>query len=236
MKTKLIAYIKLVRLKDIFSFFPVLVILGFLTTGTQIISDSILATIGLFLVVLTAFAINDIEDAEDDALDPEKVHRNPISAKLISQKEAYLFFWFLSFLAFAILIEINLTLGIFGVFLHLVGFIYSYKPIRLKSKAFVDVLSHCFFLAAAQIIFYGLLPGSRYGIEALCATLGVAFFSIGGDLFNEIRDWEVDRKVGLNNTASKLGLKVTQNLEKSFKYLGIALVVMSVILTILKVI
>ncbi len=45
--------------------------------------------------------INDVEDAPDDALNPEKVHRNPVSAGLLTPRTARLISFIVALIALA---------------------------------------------------------------------------------------------------------------------------------------
>jgi 4-hydroxybenzoate polyprenyltransferase len=60
---------------------------------------------------------------------------------------------------------------------------------------------------------------------SILVLVGVMVYSIGGDLWNEYRDFEDDQKEGLRNTAAVLGKKRTKLFSKLLPLIGIAAVV-----------
>ena len=208
------AVIDLTRIFEYYGSCILLTLFGVFVAG---ISDSssyghitkpLLAVIANLMSFAFAFMINDIEDAEDDALDPVKVNRNPVSAKRISKRTAYMITAITAALSLAIYASINLYAFVFGSASIILGFIYSWKKVRLKSYPIVDVISHALFLAAL-----GFLVGvstnvltSNFRYIAL-AGVSLFVFSIFEDLRNELRDYEVDSLAKLKNTAQILKLK-----------------------------
>src|SRR3989344_3650588 len=73
--------------------FPVpLTVLGAIiasANGAVLDSKLIYVVLANVATVSYAFMINDIEDAEDDALDTKKAKRNPISAGRVGRDDAY---------------------------------------------------------------------------------------------------------------------------------------------------
>lgn len=225
-------FYKLTRVRTIMDFYPFLILFGILSTRTYINLLSIILSISILLLLVAAFVINDVEDAEDDAKDPKKVNRNPISPGIIKKSEGYIFYFGLNILALLPLIFINLHLLTLGLVTAIVGYIYSCKPLRLKSRPLVDVLSHGFFLAGAQVLMFGLLPVSVFDNKTILTFIGLYLFSMGGDLYNELRDWVVDREVGLKNSSSFLGYNPTRFLSYSLYLLGILLITIATYLII----
>ena len=159
------------------------------------------------------FMINDVEDAEDDALDAKKQKRNPISAKRISKRTAQVTTFTVGFMSLIFYSFFDLRVFIYGSLGLLLGFLYSYKRIRLKSKPVVDLTSHGIFLALVYFltaISLGDTLPSFYHI--LWLGIPIYFLSVLGDISNEIRDYTVDRKAGLRNTASFINLQHFQHL------------------------
>lgn len=223
-KTKLFAYYRLTRIRVIMDFYPFLIIFGILSTRTYINVLSIITSISILLLLLGSFVINDVEDAEDDAKDPKKVKRNPISAGVLTKQQGYIFYFSLNLIALIPLLLINLNIFLAGLATAVVGYLYSCLPIRFKSRPIVDVLSHGFFLAGAEVLIFALLPNSIFDTKALLVFTGLYLFSMGGDLYNEVRDWVVDREVGLKNTASILGYNLARYVCYTFYGLGIILI------------
>ena len=90
MKQGVMGIIQLSRFKEFTSFVIITTLLGALsgrgTFGWQL--AAVLAA--NWFAVAFAFMINDIEDATDDAINPSKVNRNPISAGLLPGRTAWL--------------------------------------------------------------------------------------------------------------------------------------------------
>jgi len=233
-KTKIIGFYKLTRVRTIMEFYPFLIMFGFISTRTYINLMSITVSISLLLLLIASFVINDIEDSEDDAKDPKKVKRNPISAGIITKNEGYTFFVAINLLALLPLLFINTAIVLAGFLTAVVGYVYSASPLRLKSRPIVDVLSHGFFLAGAQIIIFALLPNNIADNKTLLTFLGIYLFSMGGDLYNEVRDWVVDRKVGLKNSASFLGFNLARYTSYSFYVVGVLMILISTTLILLQ--
>jgi len=227
---KLLAYYQLTRLGEIFESFPIVIVLAIIAARITLNWEVVTATIANLCIWLTAFSINDINDAEDDALDPDKVNRNPISAKRLTKAEGYFLLNILIVITLVIILLTNKKVLVFGIFTLVVCLLYSMKPIRLKARPIIDTISHAFFLAAAQVIFFGFLPGATFDYLTISMATALFIFSIGGDLYNEVRDWEVDRKVGLNNTASILGYKMAALMANLFRIIGVIIVIISVAL------
>jgi 4-hydroxybenzoate polyprenyltransferase len=233
MKQKLIAFYKLSRVKSIMEFYPIVMIIGVFVAKAPINMQTISLIIANFFIILSSFVVNDIADADDDALDPAKINRNPISAGLISKFEANIFLALIILLALVTLILSGLSSFTFGAIILSVGLFYSLLPFRLKARPIIDVLSHSFFLGSAEIYIFTTVYGSINDISTIFVVLGVFIVSAAGDLHNEYRDWEVDRQVGLQNSASFLGIDLTKKLNKGFNILGVALITVGLILRVI---
>ena len=206
---KLYGVYKLSRIETIVSFVLFLTVLGAFISGQSINPLKLfLIFLANLLSVTFAFMINDAEDADDDAMDLKKKKRNPVSAGLLSKKDAYI----ASFSTAAAALLLYLFAGFSalgaGISLIICGFLYSWKEIRFKNIAWADFISHGFFLSAG-ILLASYLAFRHFSVEILPAFIGTWMFSMSGDLYNEIRDFAVDRKSKLKNTAHFLGMKKT---------------------------
>lgn len=234
-KTKLLGYYKLTRVKTIMEFYPFLVIFGLLGSRAYVNLLSIVTAISILLLLVGSFIINDVEDAEDDAKDPKKVNRNPISAGILTKSQGYIFYLIINAIALIPLLTINLNVFLVGVLTAVVGYCYSCLPLRFKSRPIIDVLSHGFFLAGAEILIFALLPKSVWDYKTLITFVGLYLFSMGGDLYNEVRDWVVDREVGLKNSASILGFNLTRYTSYTFYAVGVILITAASVLIVFKI-
>ncbi|MBZ0310654.1 MAG: UbiA family prenyltransferase [Anaerolineae bacterium] len=165
-----------------------------------------------FLAMSYAFMINDIEDSEDDKLNPERGAKNAVSAGEISKSAA----WAAALAAAVIALALYALAGhgalISGLLILMISHFYSWKPVRLKALPVVDILSHVMMLSTllmlAAYFIYADTPGKAWPM-----IISVTLFSAYGQLYNQIRDYEEDRAAGLKNTASFLGKRLTMALS-----------------------
>lgn len=170
----------------------------------------LLVMVANFLTVTFAFMINDIEDAPDDAKNVHSAKRNPIANGSLDIRTAWA--------ACVVVVVAALILYAIGGWIVLVvgginlllSFLYSWKPVRLKSSTTgLDIVSHTLMLG-------GLLPLAGYFIYStefhpaivmmvLACTLGSAY----GQLYNQLRDYETDKEVGIVNVSIRLGERLT---------------------------
>jgi 4-hydroxybenzoate polyprenyltransferase len=167
-----------------------------------------LVLVANWLAVGFAFMFNDIEDAVDDARDPAKIHRNPVSAGKISPLLAY----FITFCVALIAGTLYFFLGLIPFFLGLtclfLGVVYSWKKIRLKRFPVLDLLSHVLMLAGLQLLCAYTLYSPITATRWIAPFIVVVSISMYGELFNEVRDLEGDRKAGLKHTAALVGERI----------------------------
>lgn len=180
-----------------------------------------------FFSVAFAFMINNVEDAEDDLLLAGKAKRNPVSSNQISLESAY----FVSILTAAVALTIFVYLGRpvvwFGISLLALSFFYSAKPVRLKSWPVVDIISHSLMLGGLLILSAFFVYSNEWR-SILYLTLAVCLFSAYGQIYNQLRDFGADKKVGLKNTTIILGKKKSLYLAYAILLLAILLVSLSV--------
>ena len=201
--------IKLTRFNEYVYFVTVTSLLGVAAAEGIFDGRMILLLAANWLAVGFAFMINDIEDAPDDALSSNKITRNPISAGLITPntaRKATFSVGFLSAVLFAFLGTVPFILGLISL---LLGFIYSYRGIRLKTIALLDILSHCLMLAGLQYLSGYFTYQTRLHPNWIWPFLFVTSISIYGELYNEMRDIEGDRAAQLRHTAIFLGERAT---------------------------
>ena len=208
--TPLQGLIQLTRWKEYIGFVIPLTVLGALMAvqqnGTALDWRLVAVTLANFLVVAYAFIINDIEDAPDDALEESRRMRNPVSAGRVSVKLGWV----------ALVVVALVTLGLYalggtyafviGVITLIISHLYSWRKVRLKAWPVTDIVSHSLMLSGllflAGYFTYGVAPGLIW-----FAFLGFTFFSSYGQLYNQLRDFDVDKEAGLHNTAILLGAR-----------------------------
>ena len=168
------------------------------------------------LAVGFAFMYNDLEDAPDDALDAKKVKRNPVTAGLISSREAGVASWLVAGLALLLFAPLGVTVMLMGALCIALGFLYSYRPWRLKGIAVIDVVSHALMLSSLQLMCGYFAFADVLNTAYIAPLLSMTAASAYGQLFNQVRDYEVDREAGLRNTAALLGKPRVQFLMQSW--------------------
>jgi len=233
LKKLTIGFIRLSRIKVILKdYFWAVTIVSIIAAGLNLhLLEYILAIFVTLSVHIYAFIVNDCEDADDDAMDPKKAKRNPISSGFLTYREGILLLQLASFPA---LIVSYFNAGWKGfaliVLALLAGHLYSWKRVRFKNMPFIDIASHAFALSMFNVIYFMLLPGAVISLGSILIVYGAGFFSAGGALYNQLRDFEVDQKSGLNNTTNVIGYKKSQRLATFLYGLGLILTVIGCIM------
>jgi len=161
-------------------------------------------TFANILVVAYAFMINDIEDAPDDARDPARAARNPISTGRIPASIGYTACRIVAVITLLLYAIGGTWVLVIGIATLLLSHLYSWRPVRLKAWPVTDILSHSLmlsgFLLLAGYFIYHDSPGIVWFVAA-----SVTLVSVYGQLYNQLRDYEMDKAAKLNNTAIILG-------------------------------
>jgi 4-hydroxybenzoate polyprenyltransferase len=216
------ALIRLTRFKELTFFVTVTTLLGVASAKGEVSWQLLGVWAANWLAVVFAFMINDVEDAEDDALNPKKAKRNPVSSGELSPRLATV----ASFAVAAVSALLYYMLGywpfILGTFSLFLGFVYSWKKIRLKNMAFIDLASHCMMLAGLQFLpaylAFDHRPQNFYWLFPFTCVVAISLY---GELFNELRDLEGDLKAGLRHTAAVLGARHSYWLMMLVFFIGV---------------
>ena len=168
-------------------------------------------TIANVLAVTLAFMVNDVEDAPDDAREAARAARNPVTSGEITRREGWLASIVVSGVALVCYAWTSEAAFWNGVITVALAYLYSWRTVRLKALPVVDVISHILMLSAllflAGYFAYHDDPGRVWLV-----ALAVGLVSVYGQLYNQLRDYDMDRAAGLHNTASVLGPRLTQML------------------------
>ena len=202
--------LKISRVDEYFWVVIITTVLGVIAASGHFGLNFILALLANWLVAGFAFIVNDVEDADDDAMDSSKINRNPVSCKLISKKTGYLFCLTTAVLAIAILAFINLPSLTTGILTLILGFLYSFKRVRLKSVPVLDLLTHSLMLAGMQVLLVYLAFSATSVNKVVLPFVAVTLISMYGALHNQLRDEVVDGKTKINNTAKLIGVRKTK--------------------------
>lgn len=219
--------IKLTRFDEYIWFVIVTTCLGAAAGGGAFGWPWIIALLANWTAVAFAFMINDVEDADDDAMNPAKINRNPISCRMISPRVGYVASYATALISAAFYALLGPIPFIIGVISLLVGFLYSWRRVRIKSMPFVDLLVHCMMLAGFQFLPAYFAYTSTLNSNFWWPFLAITFISMYGELFNELRDLEGDLKAGVKHTASVLGERNSKRLANSLLSIGLVAVVIT---------
>ncbi len=196
--------VRFTRVKDYLPVVLLVIPLIFLISPVNLFTSKTLIIFfsNLFLTAF-CFTFNDVEDAEDDFFDIEKRGRNPIASGELSTWQGYsISFLFLS-VGLILLVFINYFIFLLGVVMSFMGFFYSWKPLRLKSIPFVDVISHVIFLGVIQFLIT-YLSFRSLDLSVIPFLMIIIPFSVLIELFGELKDFEVDKKTNINNSIQNL--------------------------------
>lgn len=165
-----------------------------------------------FLAMTYAFMINDTEDAEEDAQDPKKKLRNPISNGSLTKKEGWLvsnITFLISLLIYAYVAYTTALINVFwaGLAALVISLLYSWRKVRLKAIPVIDVLTHMYMLSGSIFLTSYLAFSSNLSLAGWAALIAVMIVSGYGQLDNEIRDFETDVKTKIKTTATIMGKK-----------------------------
>ena len=165
------------------------------------------ALIVVFAVQVFGFASNDYFDRHVDALDDTKRFRNSICTGRVTAKEV----WALLIVTAIISLMTSLVFGFFAflftVFALFIFYFYSAEPLRFKNKIGLDVLSHGVFINTFPY-FFCLIALWDFSIGNVFLLIILIMRSAIAQLLQEIRDYDVDKKVE-RNTVVALGQKRT---------------------------
>ncbi len=152
----------------------------------------------------SAFIINDIEDAQSDALDPDKCAQNVLSSGLLSRRTAMIVFWVTSGLAFALYLLGGLWTTFLGGTGLVMAYMYSAEPFRLKARPVVDIITHALGGGSLQVVI-GYVTYDIHFDAAWYVIIAMALGGVYGQFYNQLKDYDVDKLAGLRNTTQSIG-------------------------------
>jgi len=200
--------IQLTRWREYVPFVVPLTIIGALIAarphGTLLDWRLVAVTLANILAVAYAFMINDIEDAPDDARDPERAARNPITTGRIPAKLGYTACRLIAIATLLLYACGGMWVLVIGIATLLLSHLYSWRPVRLKAWPVTDILSHSLMLSGLLLLAGYFIYHDRPGIVWFVAG-AATLVSVYGQLYNQLRDYDMDKAAGLYNTAIILG-------------------------------
>lgn len=234
---KIKGIIALSRIFEVFDFTLALSLLGIILSGGWIGTRMIAIIFANFLAMTYAFMINDVEDAPEDAENPKKKKRNPICNGSLTRGEGLLvsnITLLLSFLLYLLIaVKTGLTLVlVIGILTLLVSFLYSWRKVRLKAIPIVDVITHMFMLSGFIYLTSYYSYSANMTTLPLIAFMSIISISAYGQLDNEVRDFETDKKTSIKTLATIIGKKPAQILQ--FLFMATAVILFIYIVLALK--
>jgi 4-hydroxybenzoate polyprenyltransferase len=147
---------------------------------------------------------NDLEDAVDDYHNLEKRKRNPIASGEITKNQSLIANLALVGAGLVMLAFVSPFAIFLGVVFAIVGFLYSWRPLRLKSTPIWDVISHVLFLGVQQflITYIAFRPLDLLITPFLMIVIP---FSLMNEIMHELIDFKVDKETEIKNTVQMFG-------------------------------
>ena len=178
----------------------------------------VVVTVANILAVAYGFMINDIEDAPDDAREAHRAARNPVACGEITPFQGWVASGGVALVTLGLYALAGIWPFIIGLLTVALCHFYSWRPIRLKAWPVTDIVSHSLMLSGLLFLSgyftYDTNPGLVW-LVAAAATL----ISVYGQLYNQIRDYDMDRAAGLNNTVIMVG----KNTARYMMYSSVAM-------------
>jgi 4-hydroxybenzoate polyprenyltransferase len=228
-KQRIDGTIRLSRYREFMWFVIITTFLGAASSGGVFGVRLVTALVANWLAVAFIFMINDVEDAQDDALSPHKAIRNPVASGMLSHRSGRWASALVATLSGLLFLFLGFGSVFWGWTSLLLGYLYSWKKIRLKNLPLLDVLSHSMMLAGCQFLtaFFAFSPGLHWWWPIVfCMPVSISMY---GELFNELRDFHKDREAGLNHTALLLGYQPTMVVMHALLGIGIASTIFTLI-------
>lgn len=226
---KLKAILALTRWTEIYDYTLAITLLAAVFSGINWQFRILLIFIINVLGQCFAFMINDVEDAEDDALNPKKLKRNPVSNGKLSKKEGYIYSAIVAVVCIALFALLAVSYNPFAVVLVAVTtlltmFLYSWKKVRFKSMPVMDFFSHVYMLAGAPYLlayFSFRQEMDLIGFIGLGIVLSISGY---GMMENQLRDYDTDKQTNIKNSTSYIGIKIGRIIKYLFITLGFGFV------------
>ena len=220
---------RLTRFPEYASFVIITTLLGAAAGQGSLRWPLIVVLVANWFAVGFAFMVNDVEDAPDDAMNPAKAQRNPISSGALSPRLARRLSYAVAIMAAILYASLGWGPFATGLACLVLAYLYSSRRVRLKATPVADLVSHALLLAGLQFLAAYLTFDGGTPAQWLFPLVLVLAISLYGQLFNELRDFDGDLKAGVTHTASMLGRRTAQSLMMAWLLIG----VVSAIVTIL---
>lgn len=221
MKRTLRGLAKLTRFDEYAYFVVISTLLGVSAAGGTFTWRLPLILFANWFAVGFGFMINDIEDAPEDAFSKINYERNPVSSGLLAPRHARIAALCVGLVSAGLFGLLGFWPFIFGFTSLILGVLFSVQTVRLKTMAFVDILSHGLLLAGLQFLSGYFTFSNRLNQVWFWPFVFVVSVSIYGRLLKETRDLKGNQLSRLRNTAVFLGNRVTSVLMTAMLILAV---------------
>ncbi|UCE16623.1 MAG: UbiA family prenyltransferase [Candidatus Bathyarchaeota archaeon] len=196
---------RLTRIKAyLLTLFSIIALIFLISPQNLFSSRTVIVFLANLFLTAFVYAFNDVEDAVDDYHILEKRKRNPIANGDLTKTQGYLISFLLLLIGLFLLLIIGPLVFFFGLALALIGFFYSWKPVRFKSMPFVDLIAHVICLGVLQF-FITYLTFRSFDLFLIPFLMIIIPFSLMIEIFFELRDFNVDKKTNIRNTIQRFG-------------------------------
>jgi 4-hydroxybenzoate polyprenyltransferase len=194
---------------------------GFLFSPLDIL---LFFTIGILLLAF-GFSINNFFDIKEDREKFAELHSShtlrftwaeEVKNLLIQNKRNFFFSFSPGILALFLSAYFGKEVFLFILIAGLIGFFYSAPPLRMKSRPFLDLVSHGLFAGALIFLFPVLVFAPQLTSFHYLIALSVFYLSATIEMRNHLEDYQSDLRASLKTTVCFLGFK---NSEILLKYL-----------------
>lgn len=187
-KNKIDGSVRLIRLKEYLAYVVVTTFLGAASAADGELGIHLVGVLAAnWLATAFGFMFNQVEEAENDALDPVRRCQNPISNHDLQPIMARWICYLTGSVALILYAALGIKPFLLGLATLLVGFLYSWKPVRLKNIAFFDLLSQGALMAGLQFLsaYFTFSPAPLH--HWVFSFLAVTYFSIYTGLYQEMK-------------------------------------------------
>ncbi|MCP4253548.1 MAG: UbiA family prenyltransferase, partial [Candidatus Scalindua sp.] len=195
-----------------------------ITGSTQSLASLLIIGLANTFALVATFAFNDSEDAPEDML--ARSVRNVIALGKASKSTGYIIAAIaavtsLSLSAIAGTIAVLITLAIL-----ITGFLYSWRPVRMKAKPFWDVFTHAIvggliFLSPAWSTQNGIMLGNHVIPIFLIFSLGTVLALLNHELY----EYEDDLYANTRTTVVALGKRKSYWIVGCISILCVSLII-----------
>ncbi len=170
-----------------------------ITDVIKLLDPFFLVQIFFFMIPANIFiyGVNDLSDRDTDLFNPKKDEKEYRAVEKDIKNLQIIVFLSAIYGLILLVLQPDLTASLMFAVWMLLAFLYSVKPIRLKTVPFLDFISNFFYAIPALLAYYqgaGVLPSFLPIFAAFLWTSAM-------QLFSAIPDIEADKKAHLMTTA-----------------------------------